>query len=213
MFDQLFFTVLYTLLLLLPLYIIASLFAVKRKRHALASAQVKTMIVIGSGGHTSEMLRTVKHLNSQRFTPRFYIMADSDTSSLCKIVETETALKGSHRIWRIPRSRKVHQSYISSVFTTLYSFLYSIPIVIWNRPDVILCNGPGTCVPICVIGFLTKIFLFCNVRIIFIESICRVKSLSLTGKILIWFADLVIVQWPELKRLYKNTVYIDEVKL
>lgn len=212
MFDQFLYVVLYTLLLLLPFYIIASLFVAKRKRHAVTKAKVKTMIVIGSGGHTSEMLRTVKHLSS-RFSPRFYIMADSDTSSFSKIINTEAELFGSHRIWQIPRSRKVHQSYISSVFTTLYSFFYSVPIVLWNRPDVILCNGPGTCVPICVIGFLSKIFLFSNVRIIFIESICRVKSLSLTGKILIWFADLVIVQWPELKRLYKNTVYIGDAKL
>lgn len=213
MFDKFLFILPYALLLLLPLYIIASLFASKRKRQALAKTKVKTLIVIGSGGHTSEMVRTIKHLNCQRFSPRLYVMADSDTSSHSKIVEIESVLDGSHQIWRIPRSRKVHQSYISSVFTTLYSFFYSVPIVVWNRPDVILCNGPGTCVPICVIGFLTKIFLFCNVKIIFIESICRVKSLSLTGKILIWFADLVIVQWPELKRLYKNTLYVGDVKL
>jgi beta-1,4-N-acetylglucosaminyltransferase len=36
-------------------------------------------------------------------------------------------------------------------------------------------------------------------KIIFVESFCRVQSLSMTGKILYYVADRFIVQWPGLQ--------------
>lgn len=174
----------------------------------------RTMIVIGSGGHTSEMLKIVQHLNRDRFSYRIYVMADSDTTSHAKIMSAESFTSKKHYdIFEIPRSRKVHQSYITSVWTTLYSAVFALRVVFLQKPDLILCNGPGTCVPICVAAFLMRFLFINNNAIVFIESICRVKTLSLTGKILSFFADLIIVQWPELKKLYKNTTYIGDVEL
>lgn len=174
----------------------------------------KTIIVIGSGGHTTEILRIIKHLNPHQFTPRIYAVADSDDKSINKIIETEKcfASKGKYLIVRIPRSRKVHQSYISSIFTTIYATLYSIPVVFLQKPDLILCNGPGTCVPICVVSFIARMLFVSNNVIIFFESICRVKTLSLTGKILQFFADQIIVQWPELRESCKRAVFIGDIE-
>lgn len=36
------------------------------------------------------------------------------------------------------------------------------------------------------------------VRVVFVESLCRVQSLSLTGRILYYLADRFVVQWPGL---------------
>lgn len=174
--------------------------------------KAKTMIVIGSGGHTLEMLKQVRALNPTLYVPRLYVMADTDKSSECKVQEVETELEKTpntnSKIVKIPRSRTVNQPYFNSIFTTIYSILFSIPVVVSFKPDLILCNGPGTCIPICVIGLLVKIFLFFPTKIVFIESMCRVKTLSLSGKILLYIADLVIVQWPELHKKYPQTVYL-----
>jgi hypothetical protein len=35
-----------------------------------------------------------------------------------------------------------------------------------------------------------------------------VKTLSLSGKILLLFADVILVQWPKLQDCYKRTTYI-----
>ena len=35
-------------------------------------------------------------------------------------------------------------------------------------------------------------------RVIFVESWCRVESLSLTGRIMYWVAHRFVVHWPEL---------------
>jgi len=42
---------------------------------------------------------------------------------------------------------------------------------------------------------------------IYVESFARVKSLSLSGKILYWLVDRFIVQWPGLSERYKRAEY------
>ena len=50
-------------------------------------------------------------------------------------------------------------------------------------------------------------------RIIFIESICRTSSLSLTGKVIYWLnlANTLFVQWPKLQEKYPRTQYCGRV--
>jgi beta-1,4-N-acetylglucosaminyltransferase len=163
------------------------------------------MIVLGSGGHTTEMLHIVRNLDFERYSPRYYVLANSDQTSVVKLTELEIEKerdpeKHNFEVATIYRSREVHQSYISSVFTTVRSILSSFPIVYKAKPDLILCNGPGTCVPICIVAFLYKLlWINSSCKIAFVESFCRVKSLSLSGKIIRWIADLFVVQWPDIK--------------
>lgn len=172
--------------------------------------ELKSLIVIGSGGHTAEMLRVVSQLSSH-YQPRLYMMADSDNTSHVKILATEKLLESNpdhFSIVKVPRSRQVGQSYLTSVYTTAYSALRSFQHILRFCPDLVLCNGPGTCVPICLITFALRILLRWRTKIIFIESICRVETLSLTGKIQLYLADFVVVQWPELQHKYPSTVYL-----
>lgn len=171
-----------------------------------------TIIVLGSGGHTSEMINLVKELDRSRYTKRHYISAASDQLSRERVISFEGGIGASHSDYtftNIFRSRNVHQSYLSSVFTTLKSFWECVPLVYRLRPDLILCNGPGTCVPVCVAAFLLRLF-FVNThcKIVFVESFCRTQSLSLTGKILLPIANLFIVQWPYLTRYATKIKYL-----
>lgn len=157
---------------------------------------IRTVFCLGSGGHTTELLRFVKNMNMKKYQPRMYILADNDASSEVKIRETE--IDSNYYLARIPRSRNVKQSYLSSVLSTLYAILYTFPVIYKLKPDIIFCNGPGTCIPVCLVAFLFRCLFLLDCRIVFIESICRVRTLSLTGKILQFFADIMIVQWPNM---------------
>ncbi|PRQ19684.1 putative sirohydrochlorin ferrochelatase [Rosa chinensis] len=70
------------------------------------------------------------------------------------------------------------------------------------RPQVILCNGPGTCVPLCVIAFLFKVVGIRWSSVFYVESIARVQRLSLSGLLLykLCIADQFFVPlleiWP-----------------
>nr|CAI5856766.1 unnamed protein product [Callosobruchus analis] len=175
----------------------------------------KIVICIGSGGHTTEMLKLVHDLNFRKYTPRYYFMASNDTTSLIKIKELEECpeknKQGEYHICQIPRSRVVNQSYITSIFTTVYAILYSIPLVFNIVPDLILCNGPGTCIPICGLGFLLKTLFIKDVKIVFVESFCRTKTLSLSGKMLLYLADIFVVQWQSLKQKIQRADYIGQL--
>lgn len=167
------------------------------------------VIVIGSGGHTTEILSIVKSLGSH-YVPRYYIMANTDNMSEDKVKQVQSHSDTEFHIYKIPRSREVKQSWISTVVSTLHATLYSFPRVIQLQPEIILCNGPGTCIPICIAGLFLKCLLR-PVKIIYIESICRVETLSLSGKILYHLADAMFVQWPQLQAKYPKTKYLGRI--
>lgn len=86
-------------------------------------------------------------------------------------------------------------------------------LVVSFRPELVLCNGPGTCIPVCLWAYLLKFLCVWDTRIVYVESLCRVKSLSLSGLILyrLYIADFVYVQWPGLQQLYPRTHYVGRV--
>lgn len=209
-------------------------------RNSHLDSRVHVMAIAGSGGHTSEILRLLSGLDANRYYPRSYVIAETDSSSEAKIVAFEAAssaadnaranpadadpaadlgrgraneMRGSYRILKIPRSREVGQSWLSTVFTSVFSLFYSIPLVVNSHPDLVICNGPGTCIPVCLMVRFVRLFRIIETKIIFVESVCRVKSLSLSGKILYHLkaADRLVVQWPELKALYPRTELLERI--
>lgn len=202
----------------LAILLIVRLWVVLRSHHVTPRQSLGLLIVAGSGGHTTEILRLVGSLSSA-YSPRHYVIAESDEMSAKKIrsLELTRAQKDStteyteYLLHRIPRSREVRQSWLSSVFTTLYSMWFSFPLVLRIKPDLVLCNGPGTCVPICVSALLLGILGIKKVIIVYVESICRVETLSLSGKILWHLSDYFIVQWPALKEKYPKSVYLGRI--
>ena len=72
------------------------------------------------------------------------------------------------------------------------SFLQMFKILFKERPDVIISTGSEIAIPAFIIAK------FLRINTIFIESWCRVKTKSATGKIVYPFSDIFLVQWPEL---------------
>jgi beta-1,4-N-acetylglucosaminyltransferase len=109
-----------------------------------ASQSFTTLIVLGSGGHTAEMLSLLSVLRKDRFTPRFYIAAATDNMSLQKARSFEDSLaekpavkEASSQFMQIYRSREVGQSYVTSVWTTIVAILHALWLMIRIRPQVV----------------------------------------------------------------------------
>ncbi|KAJ0959968.1 hypothetical protein J5N97_000258 [Dioscorea zingiberensis] len=187
--------------------------------------RVSTMIVLGSGGHTAEMLSIVNVLNKERFSPRFYVAATTDNMSLQKAQVLEQSLHGlrnnlilqgsseAAQFLQIYRSREVGQSYITSIGTSLIAMMHALWLTLKIRPQVIICNGPGTCIPLCVAAFMFKIAGLRWSSIFYIESIARVRKLSLSGLLLykLRLTDQFVVQWPQLQRKYPRSQYVGRI--
>ncbi|GAA5844843.1 hypothetical protein JCM5353_006405 [Sporobolomyces roseus] len=166
-------------------------------------------IFLGSGGHTAEMMRLVSNLDWNRFTSRTWIISSGDQLSESKALELEEEIGSGHfRILKIPRARRVKQSYLTSPFTTLYSLAFclwhiSFSPLSYSRQrkfaDLILLNGPGSCVPIATSAFLPKLFFLPSPLMIYVESLARTRRLSLSAKLVRPLVNRFFVQWESLR--------------
>lgn len=170
-------------------------------------APCRTMIVVGAGGHAMEMFKLLTGIDFNHYSPRHYVVARNDTMSREKIESFESPRAADISV--IMRAREVGQSYISSVGTTLGAVINSLPLILMLKPDLLLCNGPGTCVPVCLAAYFIKYIGLKDIKIVYAESLCRVEHLSLSALMLykLAIANEVVVQWPQLARKYPKTKY------
>eukprot|EP00808_Paulinella_micropora_P001936 g8618.t1 len=192
---------------LLPEWLAATPRPVRRDR------PVKTMVVLGSGGHTAEMLALVPRLNRARYAPLVYVSASTDVGSQEKAHRLEKSLHNeAHCSFRqIPRSREVGQSYLTSALTTVVALLAAVRLMWSERPELLLVNGPGTCVPICWALWLGHLLFGWDAKLVFVESFCRVDSLSLSGRLLYPLAARFLVHWPQLQARFRKAEYVDKL--
>ena len=81
------------------------------------------------------------------------------------------------------------------------NFIQVFFIYLRYKPKIIFSTGAGIALPMCIIG---KIL---GSKIIFLESACRIKELSASGKFMYRLADKFIVQWECLLKDYPKAIY------
>ena len=86
-------------------------------------------------------------------------------------------------------------------FKLLYNCFKSLFLYFKIHPDYIITTGAHTAGPMCCIG---KIF---GSKIIYIETFANSESRSITGRLIYKFADLFIVQWESMIKLYPKATY------
>lgn len=153
---------------------------------------MRLLIVLGSGGHTKEMVHLVQLLG-EGYEYAYLFCAD-DRLSLQKIRVPGPA-------FGVIRPRKKVMPLPVIAVRTAVATVQSMWALIRTRPRAIISAGPGVAVPVCILAKLL------GIKVIYIETGSRVFSLSSTGRILYRFADLFFVQWPELLRAYPRAIY------
>jgi len=176
------------------------------------------MVVLGSGGHTAEMMQVLRSMEWKGDVMRCYVVADTDVLSgdKARAFERELSPAGDCMIEYVSRSREVGQRYSTSVWTTLGALYSALGIVVRHAPRVLLVNGPGTCLPVVVwcrvasmIGLIPD-----GCRVFYVESIARVDHLSLTGcivHVLRLANGGFYVQWKELQEKIDGSIYAGRV--
>nr|XP_007976078.1 UDP-N-acetylglucosamine transferase subunit ALG14 homolog isoform X2 [Chlorocebus sabaeus] len=135
-------------------FLILRIWVVLRSRDFTPRESLSILVVAGSGGHTTEILRLLGSL-SNAYSPRHYVIADTDEMSANKINSFEldradrdpSNMYTKYYIHRIPRSREVRQSWPSTVFTTLHSTWVSFPLIHQVKPDLALQREPENLLP------------------------------------------------------------------
>lgn len=230
----------------------------------LRPAHARILVVLGSGGHTHEMLALLRDLDTRKYVHRTYVVSSGDDFSAQRAVAFEAELEAQaagsagagekaaprivvngvkedggksedqrgyvsseyhvgpahYTIATIPRARRIHQPLYSTPFSALrtliaaFNPLLSCPSSNPPRsastapttlPHLILTNGPATAVLVILAAFLLRFFDIRGAqsrglcRTIYVESFARVKTLSLSGRLVVRVVDRFLVQWEALE--------------
>ncbi|KAK9414599.1 putative Oligosaccharide biosynthesis protein Alg14 like-domain-containing protein [Seiridium unicorne] len=189
------------------------------------------IIFAGSGGHTTEVLSILElseHFDNSMF--RRYVVTKGDQRSYDMINQYEQKRRekrhgkvtGAHDIVWVSRARYVGQSWLTTPFTALSCLYDCFGILTMGRPlatpgqpeafpQTLLCNGPGSSAIFVLVSHLMRMYGVIPANrctTVFVESVARVKSLSMTGKIFYWLdlADAFITQHDEVGLTYPEVV-------
>lgn len=157
---------------------------------SVVSVNKKVMMVLGSGGHTAQMLRLLKLLGGKY--DYVYVVNNNDITTIQKI---------NGKIYTIARTRSFGDSYIKIFFNAIRGIYKSFNVIRKERPYAIISSGPGLTIPLFIAG---KIF---GCKTIYIETWARAHTKSASGKVCYYIADKFFVQWPEMKKLYPDAIY------
>ena len=149
----------------------------------------KVLFISSTGGHFDELLQLkplFKKYNS-------YIITEKDKSN-----EGLKEIYGD-KMYFLPYGTRA--KLLTYIFKYFYLCLRTVYLYFKIRPKVIITTGTHTAGPMCIIG---KIF---GSKIIYIETIANTNKKTATGKLIYPIADLFIVQWEEMLKLYPKAVY------
>ena len=149
----------------------------------------RVLFVSNAGGHLSEMM-ALKSLFKEY---KSMLLTENEIAS--KKIEIDIPVKFMTNYRRKQKNIFVFFAYL------LYNFTQILYIQLTFRPDIIITTGSNLAVPACYVG---KLFFS---KIVFIEITAKVTAKSKTGRIIEPIADLIIVQWPEMLKIYKKSVY------
>lgn len=142
----------------------------------------KLLIVCSAGGHLREALESIAGLGLGFDLATF---------------------RQPHLTAPPPGARSLH--YLLDPHVSLWKYAVNAAQSLWLmlrlRPNVVLTTGAGIAIPCALLG---KVM---GAKLIFVESVASVHALSRTGAFLYRYADLFVVQWPDLCKAHPRAVY------
>lgn len=152
--------------------------------------QKKILFISSTGGHLSELLEL-----STLFSKYNYEIITEKTKSNLHLKEVYGD-KINFLIYGTKDHKLVYPlKLLLNCFLSLYHYLRF-------RPDYIITTGAHTAGPMCCIG---KIL---SSKIIYVESFANIESKTITGRLIYHFADLFLVQWKNMLKLYPKAIYV-----
>lgn len=149
----------------------------------------KICFTSSSGGHFNQLYNLIGEYNEY---DRIIITEETNHSRV--------ALEYEKKYFFKIMNRKESMFLLNMILNSIKIFI----ILIKEKPKVIISTGALITVPVCYIGKLL------GSKIIFIESFAKVKTPTLSGKLIHKISDRTIIQWKDLSNYYgedKKVVY------
>lgn len=145
---------------------------------------MKLCLACSAGGHLSEISQLKEYYS--RYDHFFITFRRNDSIELAK----------KERVFFVVDPER-------NPLLFVINFFQSIKLLLREKPDAVISTGAGTAIAACIIG---KVF---GKKVVFIESYCRIKEPSFSGKIIYRLnaADLFLVQWKENLKFFPKAKY------
>ena len=148
----------------------------------------KVIFAASSGGHLTEILKL------QELFPEYDYLLCTEKTDVTK------ELEGKYNIKYIKYGPCKNK--IKYVWTIIQNLASTIKIVKKFKPDTIVSTGAQ------IGGFFCYVGKFFGAKVIYIETMAKIKELSGTGKNVYKIADKFYVQWKGLEEKYEKAEYI-----
>lgn len=114
---------------------------------------------------------------------------------------------------RAKRTNEVKQSKITSIITTIIATIHIFYLAIKYLLGTthLVANGPGICVPFFFIFWIFNTIKITRTKLVFVESWCRVTSLSLAGRIISPICHEYLVHWQNQAGMAKGVKYVGQI--
>lgn len=149
----------------------------------------KVLFISSTGGHLTELL-CLKDMFKKY---DYHIVTEKNVSNM------GLRKKYPNRVNYLIYGTKSHP--LIYPFKLLANCFISLFIYLRVRPKVIITTGAHSAGPMCCIG---KIL---GSKIIYIETFANIHRKTVTGRVVYHFADLFIVQWESMLKLYPKAKY------
>ena len=148
----------------------------------------KVLFISSTGGHFNELMQLTPLFSKYDY---HIVTEKDDTTKGCK---EKYGKKISYLIY----GTRAH--IVKYIFQFIINCFISLFLYVKIRPKYIVTTGTHTAGVMCILG---KIF---GSKIIYIETFANQNTKTATGKIIYKFADLFIVQWEEMLKLYPKAI-------
>lgn len=159
------------------------------------------MFAASVGGHYKELMglkELFPQYDSILVTDNKAAANDVEIQNVFKVIEFANAMSDRRKRKAGSRSKGTRWAALNGY---LKMFIQCIRIVLKHKPAVIISTGSYIAVPLFYFG---KLY---GAKLIFIESNAMVYSKTTTGKLVGWISDKIIVQWPEMLKVYPKAEY------
>jgi beta-1,4-N-acetylglucosaminyltransferase len=153
---------------------------------------MKLLVILGGGGHTTEMLKLVNLLGPD-YEYHYLLVKEVNFS------QDRIEMPGT--VHQVRRPRGMHDSVWAAVVNSGIALAQITMTLLKVRPQAVIGCGPAISVLASIAGKLI------GAKAIHVETGSRVSTLSLSGKIMYKIADLFFVQWTPLKVKHPKAIY------
>lgn len=148
--------------------------------------KIKICIAASAGGHLAEVLQ----LSEVWKDKEHFFISDKRINAI--------SLSKKEKVYFILPTRR-------NYFKFIVSFMQSLYIILKERPSVIISTGAEIGYPALLVGH------YLGIKTIYIETLARVNSPSLCGKLIYNKCNYFYVQWESSLKFFPKAKYIGSV--